>query len=520
MKTTLLLACLLFPGLLLAGISDYSITSEEIQNALVLAEDNASEIQAVIDHYQDDPDTLKLRAALYLIANMDEQSYVTYRLFDTAGMTVDFDVLTYPDYDSLLTDIKQLEQNRGELDYEKVQKTEDLKTITAAYLIDQIDLAFLAWREKPWAQGIDFETFCRYILPYRGSNEPLEQWRPYFYEKYDYLTDSLKEVTDPLEAAAIINKDVRSWFGFDPRFYYHPTDQGLSEMLENGLGRCEDMTNMAIYALRANGLAVTSDYTPYWANSGNNHAWNAIVNADGDVVPFMGCEADPGKYKLQNKIGKAYRKTYEANKNNLTFQPNKQTAVPGWLKRKNYLDVTSGYTTVADIVIPLEKPVPDSVDIAYICVFNSGHWSAIHWGRIDDGEVMFSDMGTGIIYIAALYIDEDIVPWSDPFIVHNDGSLEALRASEKATTVTVTTVTNPKQVHSTDGIEENKIKPGEQYELFYWNDGWQSCGQKSGAVDAVVFDNVPDNSLLWLKKRDAGSDVRIFTYEGGQQIWW
>lgn len=37
------------------------------------------------------------------------------------------------------------------------------------------------------------------------------------------------------------------------------------------------MTNLAIFAMRANGLAVTSDYTPFWADSSNNHAWNAIL---------------------------------------------------------------------------------------------------------------------------------------------------------------------------------------------------------------------------------------------------
>ena len=74
------------------------------------------------------------------------------------------------------------------------------------------------------------------------------------------------------------------------------------------------MTNVTIYAMRANGLAVTSDYTPYWANSGNNHAWNAILTGEGKVVPFMGAEANPGEYRLANKLAKVYRKTWKHSK--------------------------------------------------------------------------------------------------------------------------------------------------------------------------------------------------------------
>jgi len=144
----------------------------------------------------------------------------------------------------------------------------------------------------------------------------------------------MADPSDPIEAAVLINDDIKSWFKFDPRFYYHPTDQGLSEMLENGMGRCEDMTNITIYAMRANALGITSDYTPYWANSGNNHAWNAIVAPDGKVTPFMGAESNPGKYRLANKMAKTYRKTFSKQKNNLVFQKKKQEKVPGWLAGK------------------------------------------------------------------------------------------------------------------------------------------------------------------------------------------
>ncbi|HDL01639.1 MAG TPA: transglutaminase domain-containing protein, partial [candidate division Zixibacteria bacterium] len=392
---------------ILSNISafEYTMDSPDIITAFEKAGDNAPELQKVIDHYKKSGDTLKLTAAYFLIANMDQHSYATYRWFDTSDADVNIDVLAYPNYDSLKIAIGEIEKKRGELDYEKKELFYDLNQITSEFLINQIDYAFKAWTEKPWDKNFDFKQFCRYILPYRGSNEPLEEWRKFFYNKYQYITDSMKNKSDPLEAATIINDDIKTWFGFDPRFYLHPTDQGLSEMIDNKLGRCEDMTNITIYAMRANGLAVTSDYTPYWANSGNNHAWNAIVTADGKVIPFMGAEASPGNYRLSGKVGKVYRKTYDQQKDNLIFQVPEDTEIPPWLKGKNYMDVTADYTDVADVeiiigdmLLKIERFRP------YLCVFNSGEWKPIHWGeKIKEtlsGEAVwsFTDMGKNVIY--------------------------------------------------------------------------------------------------------------------------
>ena len=218
--------------------------------------------RGVIEHFAAAGDSLKLEAAYYLIGNMEGHCYVTYDLIDTTGETVEFAVTDYPSFDSLLAAFDVMEAGKGTLDFKSRIAADDIATITADYLIENIDLAFTAWREKPWARGLSFEDFCDGVLPYRGSNEPLESWRPALLERYADLASKMKDPTDPIEAAALINEDIMTWFTFDERWYFHPTDQGLAEMQQSGFGRCEDMTNVAIYALRANGIGATSDYTP------------------------------------------------------------------------------------------------------------------------------------------------------------------------------------------------------------------------------------------------------------------
>ena len=540
------------------AIITYTIDSPEIITALEKAGDNAGELQKAIYHYTNDANNQELTALLFLIANMEDQSYATYRMFDTANVDVDFNVLDYPNYDSLTASVKEIEKVRGELDFEKKELIYDLEHITADFLITQIDYAFKAWEERPWSKNYNFDQFCRYILPYRGSNEPLEEWRQYFYEKYAHIVEQMKNPTNPLEAAALINDDIKTWFGFDPRYYYHPTDLGLSEMLSSKLGRCEDMTNVTIYAMRANGLAVTSDYTPYWANSGNNHAWNAIVTAEGDVIPFMGAEASPGTYQLSGKVGKVYRKTYDQQKDNLVFQVDSTVELPGWLKGKYYTDVTKDYTDVADVEFRFyfssDKVIKDnpysykyemsdngkyivgrnhseSNNIVYLCVFNSGEWKPIHWAKIKDNKAICKDMGTGVMYLPAFYQNGEIIPIDSPFLLNKDGSKNHFSVmGDVQIDMKLFSTTKRKLVESTDGIQETFFENGKKYELFYWNDGnemsqkpigWISSGISSAIDNKPLYFTGWASGLYWLVEEGSDKEERIFTIDkDGNQVWW
>jgi len=520
-KLALILGLILIIAIILV-IRDYSNNYPPgVKAALKKAGENRNELEKVIKHYSEQNDSLKLQAAYYLIENMEGHSYVIYKLFDSTRAEVNINVLDYPDYKSLINAWDEVEKERGALDFSRDEIVKDLTNITADLLIHNIDMAFRAWQEKPWAKHLSFENFCEYVLPYRGSNEPLEKWRPHFWEQFGELKTKMDNPEDPIEAARLINDEIKSWFSFDPRFYRHPTDQGLSEMLDNKMGRCEDMTNLAIFAMRANGLAVTSDYTPHWADTGNNHAWNAILDRDGKVIMFMGGESNPGDYKLHNRMAKVYRKTFSVQKQNLIFRKPEWEKAPQWLSRKNYKDVTSDYTDVSDVNITLENPVPDSVNYAYLCVFNAGEWKAIHWGKIEDAKVTFTDMGRNIAYLPMYYANEELIPAASALILGKNGEIQKLDADSKnRTTINLLSTTRRKLVKSTDGIAKAFFEKGRSYELFYWQHKWVSLGKKIAAEKALIFEDVPANGLYWLVAEGSRKDERIFTIENGEQIWW
>ena len=493
----------------------------DVEKSLEASEANRKELEVVLDYFASWNDTLKIKAAYYLIGNMQNHCYAIFGLFDSTGRKIEFDATAYKTFEDLENGFDSLQTLFGELDFKRDTLVYDLQIVEADFLINQIDFAFQAWRTKPWAAGLSFANFLEYVLPYRGSNEPLEPWREYFWEKYRALDTLIQDVTDPIEAAKFVNDDIKTWFAFDPRYYYHPTDQGLAEMLKSHYGRCEDMTNLTIYGMRTIGLAVTSDYTPYWANAGGNHAWNALVLKNDEVIPFMGAESNPGDYHLPNKMAKVYRKMYAEQTGNLAFQKNKQEKVPGWLAGKSYIDVTLSYTNACDVVVNFEKAVPDSVDYAYLCVFNSGEWQAIDWGKIIGDSARFSKIGVGIAYLPALYLNEEIVPYGSPFILQDDCTMEYLKADlARARMIDLTSTTQRKLEVATDGVHKQPLQTGVEYELFYWLDQWQSVGKQKADKQGLSFANVPEGCLYWLVTDSSDKDERIFTLDNGLQIWW
>lgn len=69
--------------------------------------------------------------------------------------------------------------------------------------------------------------------------------------------------------------------------------------------------------------------------------------------------------------------------------------------------------------------------------------------------------------------------------------------------------------------DDNDIHPGDTYELKYWdNKEWISIEKKVANSNILHFDNVPQNTLLWIKDYTRGWDERVFLYNDGEQIWW
>jgi len=484
-------------------------SGERLEAALEKAGSNRSELQTVLTHYAETGETQKHAAACFLIENMAGHNYTELVFFDSDDEPVEFDSLSFENYDEASEAMNKIEKDRGEVHYGRGEIVEDTQFISSAYLIENIDLAFQSWHTNPWSKDLSFKDFCEYVLPYRGSNEPVESWRGELMEQFAGLEAEMNDPTDAKEAGRLLEQRANAIIGFDPIFYLHPTDQGFAEMKQRKMGRCEDITNMQIYARRAGGVAVASDYTPYWAKSGNNHAWSVVIGADGKGYSPIGGVA-----------AKVYRKTFSEQLDSLGAKLKEGEKVPRWLKGKYYKDVTKSYVTTSDVQI--EVPKSDE-RFAYLSVFNSGHWKAIQWGEIKNNTVLFDAMGRDVLYLPSFYVGETIQQAISPFILYKDGSMRSIATTGDTVRVSTSESTDSQVTYEgmTDESVAVPLKVGKQYELKEWVDGsWKQLKIATGTDQPMEFDSLSSNGLYWLIEVEGDHEERPFTIEKGEILRW
>lgn len=178
----LFLALIFFSFVAVFSCSRYP---DNVVNALELAGDNRYELEKVLEYFADNPDTLKYRAAVFLIENMPYH-------FTQEGKdmeTVDSAYLAMSKYPKEQRDkvFKELTKN---LDYSTNKIAIDIRTLKADYIIKAINDACDLWHEVTWHKEYSTSLFFDYVLPYRLLDEPTSEWREAIKKIYPYLTSN------------------------------------------------------------------------------------------------------------------------------------------------------------------------------------------------------------------------------------------------------------------------------------------------------------------------------------------
>lgn len=495
-------ACVVFAGCVSAWPSN-------VELALRKAGENRPELERVLRHYRGGNDRQKFDAACFLIANMEGHGFVDYALYDGAKNEIAFDALAYRNFAEAQAALDALEKQHGALDFGRKDFVADLETIRADLLIDNIDHAFAVWREKPWAKDVRWEAFRDHVLPYRGSNEPLCITRGAILRECEPVVAAVAAPLTAEKIGAALRKHVDRWIQFSELYYVHPTDQGYEEMRRSGLGRCEDITNMILYVMRAHGIPYAADYTPWWADRDNNHAWEVVLDADGR-----------GAAQLSHRAAKVFRKTFAAQPASLAFQKGPDEQAPRWLDGRTFYDVTDQYQRTSDVTVRFDAAPPATSRFAYLCVFNGGEWRPIYWGRIGNRQATFERMGRGIVYLPVYYADSRIIPAAAPLILETGGAIRVLTGGS-ARTRDVQIVISNERVHSApDGPLMAPVATEGEYELFAWKNEWVSLGKARAGAQPVMIGAAPDDALLWLIATEGRRLERVFTPgAAGPEMW-
>lgn len=399
-------------ALCLLALSACKRDPDRLQYALDFAGKNRVELEKVLEHYEND--SLKYRAACFLIENMPRwYAYDGWQL-DTLHMLM---------RKQLNGTLKKSEKKYWQVfDYRTLKKVYDAQIITSDYLIENIDMAFREWRERPWNRTLPFKEFCELILPYRIGNERLSCWRKLYRSYYGHLLDSLYQGSDVLEACKIVNDELNRQdcsYCIDWDVPHHDADK----LFYARIGYCRENSDLVQYAMRSCGIPVAADFMPYSPDYRYSHEWNVVRDTTGEYIQFGYDGIDPVRGNTQSdgrKKGKIYRYCY-------SLQDEREAVCKqaGWnmggFEGKYWKDVTSEYFGINEAWTHLTHCDNSPIGLA---VFSINGWQVIGEGvRKNGNEASFKNIETSIIYMPVI-LDREIHPAGYPFMIDKAGQVE------------------------------------------------------------------------------------------------
>ena len=433
MKKKVLSALLLITALIV-GCNDYS----PIASVLDSAGSNRSELEAVLDHYKTkDNNPQKLLAAEFLIKNMPAHySYAGNEIYE------------YYDYAAKILANKSLspEQQRDSLLFITDLKYRDLpgqivpdaQIIKADYLIKNIDTSYDSWVNCDWASQITFDEYLEWLLPYKAIElQEMDAWRDTLLARFGKgLEHPIKndvEYNTTMATADMLRGD--AYNGLHRYGLY--TRAGLPLLsahlqASQTYGNIPDYALTAVLVFRSAGIPAVWDETPVGSRGTAATRWYTIIsdrgehlNSEWDFATMIG-----GSFFPYERGPKVYRSTYAINPERWEYRQKAKFQYPFELGRK---DVTSQYFLVSDIAIPIDKEVKKQIKDKYVYIASAVRsdekpWQIVDFGLIRHGKATFHDMGREVMYQILGFDGNALIPISEPFILHKDGSIEYVGA--------------------------------------------------------------------------------------------
>lgn len=428
-----------FTFVLICGCSQDTF---HLRYALKAAGENKSELIAVLHHYRIvDRDAEKLKAARFLIANMPAH----YSYLDTA-MANRF----YAEALKVLKSGRDAAWQRdtirliSEQDFPDLRKNivSDVKIMTADYLIYSIDHAFNQWRTRPWAKHLTYEEFREWLLPYKVAElQSFDAWRDtlsaHFSDSISHLPIDNDQCYTIYGALDIVRNEMVK--KLNPYIAWTTTSGypllSAETMAYTTYGSCLDYVTLGTAVFRSVGLPTVIDDVPIWGRNHEGHTWYTILTDNNRQIPaqhditipagwgFFPYQRFPKIFRLSYAIDWSLVKYYNTANHVYTFNLCKH-------------DITEQYYRTTDVSVPLKKEIRLKDKYVYIATpTNSGgpQWFILDYGIVRKKKAYFSNMGRELLYMVLGYDGKNIVPISDPFIIHKDGSVEYIHFDDSTT---------------------------------------------------------------------------------------
>ena len=410
MKLWIAIFILIIQVLLISGCSFSDSTF--LDNALEEAGDNRVEIVNTLRHFREQGDPEKEEAAEWLVCNMTGKcGYDSLDISPRVAMFRKFASSAIHDKKT----VDSLARIYGRV-YQQSMLKPDLTTLDSAFLVNDIEAAFLARRRWPWAKALDFKTFRDFVLPSRVADEAaFRGWRRGIQQKWMRQLDSIAtlEGMDKVENAAPAIGRLMQPFEWNGDF---PSGPRLGAAMTGlTVGDCLDYADRVTFFFRAAGIPCTTDKVPLRGNGNAPHFWATVIGEGGKVYIYQDSLLIPSE-EHDVKFLKVNRECFSGDR-----------------------DVTADYLSAVTHELTLSEDLlkGDAEDF-YLCASSRQEWIPVARGeRTDNGSVGFGTVATGRVALAGRKDrDGKVEPVYGPFIITESG-IRLIRGSERKGSVTL-----------------------------------------------------------------------------------
>lgn len=179
----------------------------ELNKSLDFSGANRYEFEKILEHFKEDSNPLKYRAACFIIENIPYH-HTLYddraKKFEDAYIAMATDAMEF--HDSVIA--RELDKLKGV----PLTTRSEVLIIKADYLIKAIDEACGVWEKVNWNRDYEESLFFNYVLPYRIYSERVSDWHETIKQYFPYLNADIvyseKGVSFPAYKGNLLNARV------------------------------------------------------------------------------------------------------------------------------------------------------------------------------------------------------------------------------------------------------------------------------------------------------------------------
>ena len=428
---------LLFTVIMFASCCKYD---REVRVALQYAGKNREELKKVLDYYcTQDIDDEKYEAAVYLIKNMPFHLSFPADTYMQYAEDVDSLFLSQKNKDSLISCIKRISEK-----YRSAMRPQyDIASISADYMIWNIDYSFETWKTSPFLEHLSFDDFCEYVLPYKCVElQPINKWKEVYSTQYRGELDLLSQFSDLKHNAKAAVEASQTELKYTivrgvQSFTCIPLVD-LKALEHLGIATCKERAILGLMNSRSKGIPVSLDTTPIWADRTNPHYWNNVYYGQRNNIYYDPIFSRLGVvHNLDTPCSKIYRYSYSPDEVLLEAKLNDRY-FPKSLSNVFVKDVTSEYCRTSNLEIKITKKGLQKLKYAYLCTSEGDMWHPVSVSRIRKGKVIYRDVGRNVLYMVVSYGENGQIPLVKPFIVNAKGDVRWIEINkEKHVDITI-----------------------------------------------------------------------------------